>query len=1202
MEVLISVLKHVPDNPMEPEWITVQSKGMKQWIAAQTAQGLGICANMNFIFPRQVIDHILTGVKPLSNHNMSNHNVANHNMANHNMSNHNIANKNQINKDLANHDLDEDFFFWAAMKIISENRSNSGFSNLENYIKEDKTGIKLYQLSLKIAKIFDDYQVYRPFMVMDWQRQNRHKSLKDPVVKWQAELFNKIVSQNLEDHFAFKACSFLEQFSGENFGFDHLPKRISFFGISSMPEIFLHVLEKTSQFIDINFFILTPSNQFFFDIKSQKQMGQIALKQKDSINSQDLYYEMTNPLLASLGTAGKNFHLSLESIDYHEPFDDLFSDPMYEPENTHSILTFIQSDILNLVHRKKGQENPHVKIKSSDTSIALHACHSPMRETQVLKDLLLYEFEKDPKLAPHDIIVMMPNIEDYAPFIESVFSQEYRLPFSISDRKKRSESEPIEAFFKILALRKSRFERSEVLDLLLSESIAQKFKISFDEISMIEKMVQESNILWGMDKEHRKNLNLPAFEENTWHFGLQRLFMGMAMPMPKDKEDREDREDREDQENTTVQDIMPCHVFEGLDLEVLGRFAAFSDTLFSSLKVFQENKTVEKWCKALKNICISLMESNSKNREDITFLFTIISKLKENSIKFGLLEKVSFDFVFSILEQKLDQSISHGNFLSGNITFCNIMPMRSIPFKIVVLMGMSEDSFPRQISVPGFDLIKKNPRPCDKIERDEDRYLFLETLICARSKFIITYTGLSIHDDSRLPCSGVVNELMDVMAQSFIFKETYIYHFFHPLHPFNQEYFLKDQNCFSFSKDNCSIAKTLSKKKSQPVPFISESFRKEIKSKKLDEKVSQVPLEDLIYFFKNPVQWYVKQGLNIKIPDLKEPGLDRETFSISGLDQYNMGSFLVEKQLKLIKDERDYYSIFKAKGSLPFGKKGQLEYENITNIAAPVIDAAKNIALKKQLPDILGEVKIEPEEIKPEGVKSKKIKPEEIKPEKTNPEKVNPEKVNPEEVNPEEVNPEKINIDTMKIRVFANLSDITEQGIYYLTYGKINGARLLSAWIRHLFLNLTAPDDYPKNTIVTGRNPQKKEELLEYQFVPLESKAESCFNDLLKIYLNAQTQIFYFACETSWQIAQILKKNSFDFDQDTVFKILNNYKVRNAWYGGSYQTGEKENPYISLSLKNNDPFEDSGSALAYAFVENSVNVYKPLLENMALKL
>ena len=1110
MEVLIAVLKHVPDNPMEPEWISIQSRGMKQWIAVQMSQGFGVCANMNFIFPRQVIDHILTGVKPLENHN--------------------LANQDQLNQDLEKHDgLDEDFFFWAAMRIISENQSNPGLSNLENYIKKDKTGIKLYQLSLKIAKIFDDYQIYRPFMVMDWQRQNKQEDLKDPVVKWQAELFNIIVSQNLEDHIAYKASSFLEQFKGKNVGFDHLPHRISFFGISSMPEIFLHVLEKVSQFIDINFFILTPSNQFFFDIKSQKQMGQIALKQKTSMDSLDLYYEMTNPLLASLGTPGKNFHLALESLNYHEPFDDLFSDPMYEsenlspedqnpddpnpenpgkPENSHSMLSLLQSDILNLVHRKKGQENPPVKIKSSDTSIAVHACHSPMRETQVLKDLLLNEFEKDPELAPHDIIVMMPDIEAYAPFIESVFSRENTLPFSISDRRKRSESEPIEAFFKILALRKSRFERSQVLDLLLSESIAQKFNISFDEISMIEKMVQESNILWGRDKKHRKNLNLPAFEENTWHFGLQRLFMGMAMP--------EDAGDTGDQENP-VQDIMPCQVFEGLDLEVLGRFAAFSDALFSSLEVFQENKTVEKWCKALKNVCISLMESNSKNREDIIFLLTIIAKLKENSIKSGFQKKVSFDLVFSILEQKLDQSISHGNFLSGNITFCNIMPMRSIPFKIVVLMGMNEESFPRQASVPGFDLIKKNPRPCDKIERDEDRYLFLETLICARSKFIITYTGLNIKDNSKLPCSGVVSELMDAMDQSFVFKGNYIYHFFHPLHPFNQEYFLENQNCFSFSKDNCSIAKALLNKKSQPVTFISESFRKETKDKKPDDEVSQVPLEDMIYFFKNPVQWYVKQGLNIKIPDLKEPGLDRETFSISGLDQYSMGSFLVEKQLKLVKEEKDYYSIFKAMGSLPLGKKGQLEYENITNIAAPVIDAAKNIAAKKQLSDILGEINIEPEEVKPGKVNLEDVKPGDV----------NPENIKPGEVNPENIKPEKINIDTMKIRVFANLSEITKQGTYYLTYGKINGSRLLSAWIRHLFLNLTATDEYPKNTIVMGRNPQKKEELLKYQFVPLESKAQNCFNDLLKIYLNAQTQVFYFACETSWQIAQILKKKQF---------------------------------------------------------------------------
>ncbi|MCK5684521.1 hypothetical protein KAJ27_10380, partial [bacterium] len=262
---------------------------------------------------------------------------------------------------------------------------------------------------------------------------------------------------------------------------------------------------------------------------------------------------------------------------------------------------------------------------------------------------------------------------------------------------------------------------------------------------------------------------------------------------------------------------------------------------------------------------------------------------------------------------------------------------------------------------------------------------------------------------------------------------------------------------------------------------------------------------------------------------------------------------LVDKQLKLIKDEKSYYSILKATGSLPFGNQGELEYDNIAAVAAPVIETAKDIASKKQLPSFSKAIMIEPGEV---------------------------------------------TIDSIKMRVFGRLSYITEDGAYNLTYGKLNGSRVLTAWIKHLFLNIASPDDYPNNTIVIGRDPNKKTELLKYLFSPLKAEAQNYLDNLCRIYLNAEASVFFFACETSWQVAQFLKKNDFGINRDMTYSIMNNYKVRNAWYGGQYQTGEIENPYLSLCLKNNNPFENPNSRLAYEFIENSLNIYKPLIENM----
>lgn len=1091
MDALTSVLSRPLDNPMMSEWLGIQSRGMKQRICMHMAEDFNICANMLFLFPRQMVEQILLNFIPLKDQKES---------------------------------LNEDFIFWSVMGLINDNQSFKQLSSIENYIKDDETGKKLYQLSMKIARVFDDYQIYRPHMLMDWQKHNSNEALKDPSARWQAKLWNQVVSSAAQNHLASAAHLFLKDFSVENMKRQNLPQRMSLFGISALPEMFMQVFEKVSYILDINLFLLVPSNQFFFDIKSAKQLGKIALNQETGIDSESsLYYEMTNPLLSSMGTAGKDFFSFLETFDYHEPLDDLFNDPV---DSSYTMLSLLQSDIFNLVHRKKGQDKVAVAVAKTDRSVSIHACHSPMREAQVLKDLLLNEFEKDPDLAPHDIIVMLPDIEVYASFIESVFTLENPLPFSVSDRRKRSESESLDAFLKITALKNSRLEQKQVLDLLLSDSIAQKFKITFDEISMIEKMAEDSRILWGRDADYRESLGLPPFEENTWQFGLQRLFMGMAMP---------------ENYQIPVQGIMGCESFQGLDLEVLGKFARFCDSLFSSLETLDNQKTVEKWCEVLKKLSDSLIARNQKNGEDLAFLFQTIDQISESCQKAEFKGTVSFDVIFSVLEQKLDQNISQGNFLAGNITFCNIMPMRSIPYKIVVLMGMDEKSFPRQVFNPGFDLIKKYPKPGDKIKRDEDRYLFLEALLSARKKMIITYTGMSIQDNSIIPCSGVVSELADTMEESFNFPEKgYRYYFYHFLHPFNREYFIQGNAFYSFSNDNCQIAKVLYEKNPDKPCFIQKCLTQK------DENLPlTINLDEVIRFFKNPVEYFIKEKLSIEKPRLEEQNMDREAFSLSGLDLYFLGNFLVEQQAK--SRQTDFYPVLKAMGSLPFGEKGRLEYKNLQKSVLPVIAAARKIAEEKQLPPVALEADID------------------------------------------------------NLIVSANFSNITEKGIYYLSYGRLNGARLLSAWIRHLFFNLYASEHYPGQTFCIGRDPKNKKPVLTHLFPALGLKAGSYFKDLIQIFSRARQKPFYFFCETSWQFVQALSKENLDagrpeLDHDLVFKAMN--RVKTNWYGGFAQSGEKENPYISLCVENSDPFENIETLFSSGFVENSIAVYKPLLDNL----
>lgn len=1099
MEALVSNLKNGPDDPMVPEWIGIQSRGMKQWITLQTAAHLGVCANINFVFPRQMIDYIIGCAQPED-----------------------VVTDSLIHSPVES--LTREFLFWSVFNKIRGKDNSKEIEAVSAYIRDDNIGTKPYQFAMKAAAAFDDYQIYRPDMLLDWE--NGKSKIKDSAVLWQSMIWREIVLKGENNNLPNKALDFLNNFNADNFNKENLPRRMSLFGISSLPNIFIDIFERISSVIDINFFFLVPSDQYFFDLKSSRQLEKLALKTGEASDADDSHYETGNPLLSSMGESIKAFCSYIENFDYTEPVQGLYNDPLPDKHSgkQDSMLKVLQSDIFNLVHRKQKKDRIKLSQGIQDRDVQIHSCHSPMREAQVLKDILLDEFRKDPGLAPHDILIMMPDIESYAPFISSVFTVEPSLPFTISDRRRRTESELIEAFLKILALKSSRFEKRQVLDLLLSEAIAEKFNISLDQIPEIEKVVSAAKILWGKDRDHRQSMGLPPFRENTWETGLHRLFMGMAMP---------------EHHGQPVQNVLPCESFEGSELELLGRFSGFCSMLFSCLDMLSPDKTIDSWVETFKKLISLLLARNNNNSEDYNFLYNTIDLIAEEAGDAGFYGKVSFEVISGILEHKLDLSISQGNFMAGRITFCNIMPMRSIPFKIVGLMGMDEKSFPRQSFRPGFDLIRKYPRPGDKNERDEDRYLFLEALLSAREKLLITYTGMSIQDNSLIPCSSIVSELIETISDSFVFSEKEEIVNYHPLHPFDRIYFNGRKFFKSFSSDHCNIAKAVFNKDNEPYKFIKN---KPAANEKQD--VAEMYLDDLTFFFRNPVKVYLQAGLNMKFPDIAEQPVDRETFDLSGLEKFALGSEMLRKGLK--EDSADLYHAFKAGGYLPFGEKGRSEYYKIEKSTQPLVEAAKEIMNQKALPPIVQSMQFG------------------------------------------------------NLLVSGHISGIRETGLCFINYGKLNSSRLINAWIHHLFYSIVKPETYPDTTHLVGQDPDGKVPVKKIVFRCPGSKAEGYLTELVDIFEKGHLRPFYFFCRTSLEFVKAMLKNKYDLNSQNILKVVNQPNVRDFWKGSRYINGENQDRYLSLCFRDNDPFCSIDTLKRTGFIENSFSVYKPLLENMEI--
>ena len=762
--------------------------------------------------------------------------------------------------------------------------------------KGDHSGLKRFQLSSRIADLFDQYLIFRPEMVLGWDKGAENH--------WQAVLWRELVKGNEGKHRAALQKVFLEAIQKSSDKLKPLPERLAVFGISALPPFHMQVLAAISRYIEVNLFLMNPCREYWADIVSGREMKRFTGREKKKkALPEELHLEKGNSLLASMGALGRDFFDLITTLgcEEHESF---------EAPGDDSLLKGIQSDILNLVDRGRGA-NEKKKISEGDASIQIHSCHSPMREVEVLQDRLLALFESDPTLLPKDILVMTPDIETYAPYIQAVFSlpagDPRWIPFSIADQGVRKESQLIDSFLSLLDLQGSRMGVSQILAILESPAVQRRFGLSEADLELIHRWVKDTRIRWGIDGESRKELGLPEFSENTWRAGLDRMLLGYALP---------------GQDEKMFMGILPYDLIEGSDAPILGKFLGFMDRLFHSVKEMNETRSLQEWGEFLLKFVDGFFLADGETERELHVIRRTISDLASKQEASGFREKVSLEVIKSYLRTRLEGEGFGFGFLSGGMTFCAMLPMRSIPFKVVCLMGMNDDSYPRQTKSLGFDLMAKNPKPGDRSRRKDDRYLFLETLLSARERLHLSYVGQSIQDNSPRPPSVLVSELLDYIDQGYEFQGGKILEHVvvkHRLQAFSPEYFKKSEKLISYSEENYEAARHAAGLREEPAPFIPTGLPE------LTEEWKIVDVDQFCRFFGNPARYLLNKRLGIYLDD--ETGIldENEPFDLSGLDRYQLEQDLVNRVLQKL-DLKDHHSAAKASGQLPHGAPGEWLY------------------------------------------------------------------------------------------------------------------------------------------------------------------------------------------------------------------------------------------------------------------------------------
>ena len=846
-------------SPLQPEIIVVQSNGMRRWLEQQIAERHAICSNVQFPFPQKFFLDLLQAAFPEAE---------------------------------ATNLFDREVMTWRIMKDLPRLATRAEFVAVANYLRGERTELRVYELARKIAQAFDQYIVFRPKMILDWDAGGE----KD----WQPILWHHLQQAAPGQHQAALGLRLVDALKRD---LAPVPERISIFGISTLPPFYISLIGEISMRCPVHLFVMEPTPLWWGDIRSRREKARAKQPELFRFEQED---SGDNELLSANGKVGRDFLNLMAELSPVAEHEDFIS-PVEKKSGASTMLREIQRDIFEL---RSGPAKVKRSIAPTDRSLQIHSCHSMVRELEVLHDHLLDLFQHDPTLKPKEIIVMMPDVSVYAPFIDAIFgvpeNLKHKIPYSIADREPRARSGIIDTFFRILEVLPGRFTASEVLAILEAPAVQRCFQIAPAEMETIRRWVNNCAIRWGIDARHRARLGLPAFAENSWRQGIDRMLLGCAL---------------RPQNRKLFNGILPFDEIEGSDTEVLGNFVEFAERLFSRAVEFGKPRSLSEWQRGLRETVDDFFEEEEAAQRELNRLRTAIAALGQLGAASRNENAVPLDVVAAQLQHSLDESTSGAGFLFGQLTFCALKPMRSVPFKIICLLGLNDTAFPRHNRAPGFDLVTQNPKRGDRNIRDGDRALFLEAFLSAREVFYLSYIGQSLRDNQSLPPSVLVSELLDYVAENFQAAIDQIV-VKHPLQAFSPRNFQINGQLFSYSADNCAAGLVSEKDRVEAPPFFDQPLSDP------EKEWREVEIARLVDFFSHPAKFFVRQRLGIDLPRDREEAEDREPFDLHALDRYGIEQQLLDDALDGVDPESALASV-RAAGKLPPGGTGGVVFEEL---------------------------------------------------------------------------------------------------------------------------------------------------------------------------------------------------------------------------------------------------------------------------------
>ena len=845
-----------------------------------------------------------------------------------------------------------------------------------------------------LADLYDRYGVHRPAMVLAWNEgrdEDGDGKPLDPHVAWQAELWRRLRAEVGTQSPAERTAAGCVALVADRDAAGDLPDRLFLFGLTRLPASYLDVLEALAAHRDVHVLALHPSPACW-GTDEQLALRHPLLRAwgRDS-------HEMGVVLRRRLAEA---HHAATE--DRHHPLPDdepgdeapgggshadestaggtTGNEPAAAPATDATLLRRLQAAI------RADQAPPtdpaeRVPLVPGDRSIQVHACHGRARQAEVLRDAITHLFADDPTLEPRDVVVMCPDIDELAPLLRAAFDEDpdhhRAIPHRLADRSLRQTNPVLGAVADLLALVDARLTATQVLAFAALPPVRQRFGFDEDDLERIAEWVEQTGTRWGLDGDHRAPYDLAAVSTGTWEAGLQRVLLGVAMT--------------EDQLRL-VGGVLPLDDVDSGDIDLAGRFAELVGRLGDAVRSLTDPRPVHEWVAALNAAADRLLDTrwdDAWQRSQLDQLLrevvheagggeddgdarptapgttvappsrrpvgeppsigadgdpvaggTSISARAANATPLRLAE------VRDLLADRLKGRPSRAAFRTGEMTMCTLVPMRSVPHRVVCLVGLDDGAFPRGGAPDGDDLLIAARHPGDHDRRAEDRQLLLDAVLAAGDHLVVTYDGHDPRTNETLPPAVPLNELLDVLddmavaADGGLTRHHVVRH--HPLQPADRRSFepgaFATPGPWSFDDRLLAGAEAAARPPASPTPFFDPDMP-------LPPVVAEgiVELDALVAAIDHPAKAFLRQRLGLGLYDDDERVADALALEFDGLGKWQVGQRLLDALLAGA-DPDVVCAAERARGQLPPGLLGEQVLGDAREKAERLAAGAREVA------------------------------------------------------------------------------------------------------------------------------------------------------------------------------------------------------------------------------------------------------------------